>query len=321
MSPLVSIIIPTYNRARLIGETLDSILAQTYTNWECIVVDDGSTDSTFEVLSSYCKKDSRIKYYQRPISLPKGANTCRNYGFKLCEGKFVNWFDDDDIMLEDFITFKVNTIKEMDVVVTSGIVVDANKKYIKEFRFNDVYNLYKQYALTKTEMITNSVMFNKKFLIGERLFDPKIKRGQEADFFLRMFLQVDDSMYKVTNFKSFMYRQHENTKSHRGQSYVKAYKKSQAHIYIENFNVSITLKDKDLFYGYYLALLILLFDAAEVRDFANYKYILKNFYVIISKKNPLKFCIIFLVTFLLFVLGRRSYFLEKKLRYFNVKMP
>jgi len=52
MPPLVSIIIPTYNRAHLIGETLDSVLAQTYTNWECIVVDDGSSDNTNEVLEA-----------------------------------------------------------------------------------------------------------------------------------------------------------------------------------------------------------------------------------------------------------------------------
>ena len=79
MKPLVSIIIPTYNRAHLIAETLDSIIAQTYTNWECIVVDDGSTDPTDELMETYCKKDSRFQYYHRPKNRPKGANACRNY--------------------------------------------------------------------------------------------------------------------------------------------------------------------------------------------------------------------------------------------------
>ncbi len=63
-NPLVSIIIPTYNRAHLIHETLDSVLAQTYTNWECIVVDDGSSDNTEEVLESYINKDFRFQDYQ-----------------------------------------------------------------------------------------------------------------------------------------------------------------------------------------------------------------------------------------------------------------
>ena len=98
-TPLVSIIIPTYNRAHLIGETLDSVLAQTYTNWECIVVGDGSTDNTATLLATYCKKDSRIQYHHRPPNKPKGANACRNYGFELSKGDYINWFDDDDVML------------------------------------------------------------------------------------------------------------------------------------------------------------------------------------------------------------------------------
>ena len=63
-TPLVSIIIPAYNRAHLIGETLDSVLAQTYINWECIVIDDGSNDNTSELLAEYCKKDNRFQYHQ-----------------------------------------------------------------------------------------------------------------------------------------------------------------------------------------------------------------------------------------------------------------
>src|SRR6187431_937929 len=95
---VISIIIPTYNRANLIGETLDSILAQTYQNWECIIVDDGSDDNTEEVVNSYVKKDSRFQYHQRPHDRPRGGNAARNYGFELSKGEFVNWFDDDDVM-------------------------------------------------------------------------------------------------------------------------------------------------------------------------------------------------------------------------------
>lgn len=56
VQPLVSIIIPTYNRAHLIGETLDSVIAQTHKNWECIVIDDGSTDDSLQILEGYQKK-------------------------------------------------------------------------------------------------------------------------------------------------------------------------------------------------------------------------------------------------------------------------
>lgn len=90
---LVSIIIPTYNRAHLIGETLDSVLAQTYTNWECIIVDDGSSDNTDEVVGAYVKKDNRFKYYHRPDEHLPGGNGARNFGFKMSQGEYVNWLD------------------------------------------------------------------------------------------------------------------------------------------------------------------------------------------------------------------------------------
>lgn len=71
MQTLVSIIIPTYNRAHLISETLDSVLGQTYPNWECIVVDDGSIDSSITVIQKYLELDSRFFYFSRPVNKKK----------------------------------------------------------------------------------------------------------------------------------------------------------------------------------------------------------------------------------------------------------
>src|SRR5690554_3366688 len=108
--PLVSIIIPTYNRAHLIGETLDSVLAQTYTHWECIVVDDGSTDNTDEVMAEYLIKDSRIQYFHRPNTHLPGGNGARNYGFLQSKGKYIQWFDSDDLMDVEKLKVKVENI-------------------------------------------------------------------------------------------------------------------------------------------------------------------------------------------------------------------
>jgi glycosyltransferase involved in cell wall biosynthesis len=117
--PLVSIIIPTYNRAHLIGETLDSVLSQTYHNWECIIVDDGSKDNTVEVVGEYVKKDSRFKYFHRPDEHLSGGNGDRNYGIIKSEGDFINFLDSDDYLhpltLEDKLKFaKDNT----DVIIS-----------------------------------------------------------------------------------------------------------------------------------------------------------------------------------------------------------
>lgn len=97
MSPLVSIIIPNYNREELLKEALDSVIAQTYKNWEVVVIDDDSTDHSIEVLQEYAKTDNRIRYYRR-ASNTKGACTCRNEGFKKSKGEFIIFLDSDDML-------------------------------------------------------------------------------------------------------------------------------------------------------------------------------------------------------------------------------
>ena len=99
--PLVSIIIPTFNRATYIGAALDSIVNQTYTHWECWVVDDGSTDATKALMDTYCKQDARINYVSRPDTFAKGSNGSRNYGVTMSQGDFIAFCDDDDFWLHD----------------------------------------------------------------------------------------------------------------------------------------------------------------------------------------------------------------------------
>ncbi len=97
MNEVVSIITPSFNRAGLVGETAASIMAQTYPHWEWVIVDDGSTDNSWELLQSLAQKDSRIKIYQRD-RLPKGACTCRNLAVEKCSGSYVLFLDTDDVL-------------------------------------------------------------------------------------------------------------------------------------------------------------------------------------------------------------------------------
>ncbi|MFG6687628.1 glycosyltransferase family 2 protein [Mariniflexile sp. HNIBRBA6329] len=111
-TPLVSIIIPTFNRAHLIGETLESVLSQTYTNWECIVVDDGSTDHSEEVIGGYVKTNPKIQYHKRPENTIKGASSCRNHGLYKATGLYVIFLDSDDVLLPNCVTNRILKIKE-----------------------------------------------------------------------------------------------------------------------------------------------------------------------------------------------------------------
>lgn len=96
--PLLSVIIPTFNCERYVGKMIDSIINQTFTNWELILVDDGSTDRTCGLLNEYQNRDGRVKWYKRD-RFPKGACTCRNVGFEKANNpKYVIWFDADDVI-------------------------------------------------------------------------------------------------------------------------------------------------------------------------------------------------------------------------------
>jgi len=106
---IVSILTPNFNRASFVAETLESILAQTYLNWECIVVDDGSTDNSPDIIKNYAKKDARIKLFNRRRS-PKGACTCRNEGVNISTGKYVMFLDTDDLLEPFCLAQRVKTM-------------------------------------------------------------------------------------------------------------------------------------------------------------------------------------------------------------------
>lgn len=191
--PLVSIIIPTYNRAHFIGETLDSVLMQTYLNWECIVVDDGSTDKTVELLQAYCRKDTRFKYHLRPFNRAKGANACRNYGFEISNGMYVNWFDDDDVMLPDFIEKKVSALEanpQLDAIISKRIFYDENLEIVigKEIKTLLTDNILEDFISLKIKWYTSDSMWRSEFLEGKTLFNEQLKAGQDRDFHIRMLL-------------------------------------------------------------------------------------------------------------------------------------
>ncbi|TKZ35792.1 glycosyltransferase [Brachyspira catarrhinii] len=107
---LISIIIPTYNGEKYISETIDSILNQTYKNWELIIIDDGSTDSTNNIVNKYIEKDSRISYYKNEKNMKQAYSL--NRGFSLSKGNYLTWTADDNILLpnciEILITFLLN---------------------------------------------------------------------------------------------------------------------------------------------------------------------------------------------------------------------
>lgn len=191
MNHLVSIIIPAYNRAHLIGETLDSIISQTYTNWECIVVDDGSTDKTLEVVAAFAKADSRISYYKRPNNLLKGANACRNYGFDLSKGIYINFFDSDDLMHEDKLKLQVESLKkgsdDFNVCQTIVFEGDFNGNGILRSRLLKTEDPFNDFIAHKIKWLTQAPLLRREVIEKYEIrFNEELQQSQELDLFVRL---------------------------------------------------------------------------------------------------------------------------------------
>lgn len=318
MNPLISIIIPTYNRASLLRETLDSVLMQTYQNWECIVVDDGSTDNTKEIVLNYREKDSRFSYHSRPIDMPKGANSCRNFGFELSKGEFINWFDSDDIMLPEFLSKKIGCFSAaINLVICSGYLTDENLQNRKATELVVQTNIFKDYTLWNLRIFTPSVLFRKSFLPKE-LFSAKITRGQETELFSRLFFKMKSAEYEILNEPLFLYRHHSESKTHKNNVYVAAYKESQAYIMNENFKRSIEISDAELISYYYRAQIELFFRGIENRHFTNSRFILDNLFAALKRKNKLASLELLLLGKLFLALKRGSYTIEKRWESFKI---
>ena len=213
MNPLISIIIPTYNRAHLISETLESVFAQTYSNWECIVVDDGSSDNTPEILNAYTQRDNRFQYHQRPASKIKGPNSCRNYGFELSKGDYINWFDSDDLYFPNALEKCINSFEEnTDLVVAKIEKIDSvTSKKIKENQILSS-NLIEDYFIGTVTFYVCGTLWKRTFLSKQKeLFDEKIMNLDDWDFNLRMLYQNPDIVY--INEPLIKYRIHENSLS------------------------------------------------------------------------------------------------------------
>lgn len=106
--PLVSIIVPCYNQGAFLAETLESVYKQTYINWECIIVNDGSKDNTKEISNKYCQKDSRFKYLEQNN---QGLSSARNNGIRYSKGEYILPLDSDDLIGRTYIEKAIEIFK------------------------------------------------------------------------------------------------------------------------------------------------------------------------------------------------------------------
>ncbi len=168
-SELVSIVMPTFNRSKTIGMAIESVLKQTYTYWELIIIDNESTDNTPFIVKKYAENDSRIKYHFVKKSKIPGITEYLNYGIQLSLGKYIARLDDDDEWCDlKKLEKQVNFLEEgSDFVLVGGgaIMVDVNRQPIYKFFKREKDHQIRNNALYANPFWHNTVLFRKERVI------------------------------------------------------------------------------------------------------------------------------------------------------------
>ena len=181
MDRKVSIIVPVYNVEKFITRTIDSVRAQTYGNWELLLVMDGCTDTTPQVIRQYCEqaKDERIRVIDQPRNM--GAALARNRGVAEATGRYIAYLDSDDLWREDKLEKQLAFMEEKDAAFsfTGYEFADENGKGLgKVVRVPAVMEY--QDALKNTTIFTTTVMFDTEKIDRQLLEMPRIKSEDTA---------------------------------------------------------------------------------------------------------------------------------------------
>lgn len=192
MQPLVSVIIPSYNMARYVGEAIESVLAQTYKNYELIVVDDGSTDNTAEVVKKYLKPQA-VSYIHKEN---KGISVARNTGIKASRGEFIAFLDADDIWLPEKLEHQIKFMDSDKVgIVGCGAYIINEKGEIFD---NFIKKTYPNRSLLLGVLNMKNVvsggseaLARKKCFDVVGIFDENLKSSEDWDMWLRIAYHYD----------------------------------------------------------------------------------------------------------------------------------
>lgn len=200
-SPLVSVIIPCFNAEKYIDKCILSVLEQDYENIEIIIIDDGSTDGSLEIIKKY----NNVNILTQSNS---GACVARNAGLKISRGKYVKFLDSDDVLLCGILKRQVNLAElssDNDIIYGDYIVNKGNKK---KYVCTNIGNNNQTALLFLNDILTTTPLHQRWMLIKVNGFDERLKNGQEWNLHIR--LSSEGFYFKYDNFASFEYNIHDS---------------------------------------------------------------------------------------------------------------
>ena len=207
--PELSIVMPVFNRKELVHIMIESIIANTYQDWELLAIDDGSTDGAYEMLCELALKDKRVKPYVR-TELPKGAQTCRNKGLEQAKGEYVVFFDSDDYVSSSCLQTRIEFMKknpQMDFLIFPfGSYENKERNIYKVLggvkpRESDI----DRFLCRRLPFMVWTNIYKTKTLIDKKLlWDNHLLSLQDADFNLMAILSELKYAYVVTDVDYFI---------------------------------------------------------------------------------------------------------------------
>lgn len=206
---LISIVMPSYNCEKWIKATIACVQNQTYKNWELIITDDASTDNTIELIKEELALDDRIKLYISEKN--QGAGKARNNSLSHCHGRYIAYFDSDDLWMPEKLAHQLAYMKQHNVVMcyTDYDLVNEDGEYRKTIRVPKriTYDGYLKRPIT----CTHSIMFDTCVVDKKLLVMPDIKRGQDGATWLQV-LKTGIVGYALSESLA-KYRRHEGSLS------------------------------------------------------------------------------------------------------------
>ena len=221
---LISIIVPIYNTEKYLHQCLDSILNQTYTNFEVLLVNDGSTDSSGIICQEYVERDSRFRYFEKDNG---GVASARNLGLEHSEGTYITFIDSDDWVEQNYLDVLYTALKEND----TDVAISTYKRFAQDGVFylrsysredDEFLNLGTRSRDSFLEILPRlgeldhsfysiSSKLIKREIIGNLLFDEQVSYAEDLNFFFHLYLGVESVVY-VRDY-TYIYRTHDASTS------------------------------------------------------------------------------------------------------------
>jgi glycosyltransferase involved in cell wall biosynthesis len=199
LSSLFSVVIPCYNQAEFLATAINSVLEQRYQNWECILVNDGSTDQTSEVIKEYAARDPRIRFLEK---VNGGLASARNAGIKMAKGEYILPLDADDRIGREYLLLAATALEknsEIKVLYCEAeLFGEASGKWeLPAFSLN---------LLAQTNMIFCSAIYRKKDWEAANGYDPEMKFGfEDWEFWINLLKSGEGVVHKL-DYVGFFYR-------------------------------------------------------------------------------------------------------------------